>query len=108
MGCDPNWSRQCVDQRMQAATAGARGGDTPAGIRTAIRAAVDTAAASRAAVEAGGHPGLESGHSAVGIFLGPVWFGYGYDEPDVSLRAKTDVGMPRRLLSVPCAKLVTS
>jgi hypothetical protein len=53
---------------MQAATAGARVVDTPAGIRTAIRAAVDTAAASRAAVEAGGHPVWNQGTQQWGFF----------------------------------------
>ncbi len=57
---------------MQAATAGASVVDTPAGICAAIRPAVDTAAPSRAAVGAGGRPGVESGHPAVGIHLGPL------------------------------------
>lgn len=62
-----------MDQRMQAATTGASVVDTSAGICAAIRTAMDTAAPSRPAVGAGGRPGVESGHSAVGIYLAPVW-----------------------------------
>jgi len=63
----PELVAQCVDQRMQAATAGAGVVDTPPGICAAIRTRVDTAASSCAAVGAGGRAGVERGSSAVGI-----------------------------------------
>lgn len=63
----PELVAQCVDQRMQTATAGARVVDTAAGLCAAIRTGVDTAAPSSAAVAAGGLPGVERWCSGVGI-----------------------------------------
>ena len=62
---------QCVDQRMQATTAGAGMVETPARVCAAIRPGVDTAAPAGAAMGAGGHPGMEWRSSAVGIHLKP-------------------------------------
>jgi len=48
------------------------------------------------------------GTSRCGTGVFSSGYSSGTDEPGVSLKAKTDSGMPQRLSSVPCATLVTS
>ena len=65
----PELVTQCVDQRMQATTAGAGVVHTPAGICASIRTRVDTATPSCAAVAAGDVP-VWNGGLQQWVFIG--------------------------------------